>query len=242
MEPVNELEFKKISDLSKVQEIIQYQFNNPDLLQRALTHRSYLNEKIRDREIKKHNERLEFLGDAVLELIVSDFLFNNLDVNEGQMTKLRSSLVKGELNAEIGMELGVQNEILISRGELDDYGTARPSIVADTIEAIIGAMYIDGGIGPCQKFVDTNMIAKLPKIIADKSYNDHKTILQEYCQKHLKITPKYRVISEEGKDHQKKYQCGVWLNNKLISTGQGGSKQEAEIAAAKAGLIVLKSH
>ncbi|NJS41135.1 ribonuclease III [Candidatus Gracilibacteria bacterium] len=225
--------FKTRSNLAKVENIISYVFEDKELLQKALIHRSYLNEKSRDDSLTNHNERLEFLGDAVLELIVSDYLYKQLDVDEGQMTKLRSSLVKGKINAEIGIKLGLDGEILLSKGELEDFGKARPSIVADCVEAILGAMYLDGGLKSCLNFIQQNMLVLLPQIIDTKSYDDYKTILQEYCQKTKKITPKYKVISETGKDHNKIYICGVWIDNKLFSQGTGRTKQEAETEAAK---------
>ena len=234
-------EFKKNSDLSLVQQLIGYDFTTPALLQNALVHRSYLNEKDRDEHINEHNERLEFLGDAVLELVVSDYLFKELDESEGKMTKLRSALVKDKATAKVGIKLGLGDQILLSRGEREELGSARPSIVADAVEAIIGAMYLDGGIEPCNTFITTFIIARLPEVISAHLYNDFKTLMQEFTQKHTKITPHYKVISTEGKDHDKIYVCGVWVENEKIAEGVGRSKQQAETQAAQKGLTILQA-
>jgi ribonuclease III len=225
--------FQKTSDIPKVEQILDYEFLDKNLLQTALTHRSYLNEKTKDENIKNHNERLEFLGDAVLEIVVSDFLYKQMDVNEGQMTKLRSALVKGKINAVIGSKIGLDRHILISHGEIEDFGSARPSIIADTLEAVLGAMYLDSDISAPKKFIQNNILSLLPEIIKNGSYNDHKTILQEYCQKTTRITPKYKVLEQDGKDHNRVYTCGVFIENKLISKAIGRTKQEAETEAAR---------
>lgn len=233
-------EFKKKSDLRNAEKMIGYSFTDKKLLQRALVHRSYLNEKDKEPTIEHHNERLEFLGDAVLELIVSDYLFNELDENEGKMTKLRSALVKDKSTAEVGLQIGLDSEILLSRGEREELGTARPSIVADAMEAVLGAMYLDGGIKPCIDFIKDYILVLLPKIISGQTYNDHKTLMQEFTQKHTKITPHYKVISAEGKDHDKIYVCGVWVGSEKIAEGSGKSKQSAETEAAREGLVIMK--
>ena len=234
-------EFQKTSDLAKIEEIIRYQFQDKALLQTALTHRSYLNEKDKDESITVHNERLEFLGDAVLELVVSDYLFRELDESEGKMTKLRSSLVRDKNTAKVGIRLRLDEEILLSRGEREELGKARPSIVADALEAILGAMYLDGGIVPCREFIEEYILTLLPEIISAQLYNDFKTLMQEFTQKHTKITPHYKVISTEGKDHDKIYTCGVWVEQEKIAEGVGRSKQVAETEAAKKGLRIMQT-
>ncbi len=233
-------EFKKKSDLKNAMSMIGYTFTDEALLQRALVHRSYLNEKDKEPSITRHNERLEFLGDAVLELIVSDYLFNELDEDEGKMTKLRSALVKDRSTAEVGLKIGLDSEILLSRGEKEELGTARPSIVADALEAVLGAMYLDGGITPCIEFIKDYILVLLPQIISNQTYNDHKTLMQEFTQKHTKITPHYKVISSEGMDHDKIYICGVWVGSEKVAEGSGKSKQIAETEAARKGLVIMQ--
>ena len=234
-------EFQKTSDISKIEQIIRYQFQDKSLLQTALTHRYYLNEKDKDETITVHNERLEFLGDAVLELVVSDYLFRELDESEGKMTKLRSSLVRDKNTAKVGIRLRLDEEILLSRGEREELGKARPSIVADALEAILGAMYLDGGIKPCTEFIEEYILTLLPEIISAQLYNDFKTLMQEFTQKHTKITPHYKVISTAGKDHDKIYTCGVWVEQEKIAEGVGRSKQVAETEAAKKGLQIMQA-
>jgi ribonuclease III len=234
-------EFIKVSNIERVEKIIGYTFKNKALLQQALTHRSYLNEKDKNQDITEHNERLEYLGDAVLELIVSDYLYNDLDESEGKMTKLRSALVKDENTAKVGISIGLQSEILLSRGEREELGTARPSIVADVVEALLGAMYLDGGMEPSIHFIHMYILTLLPEIIEVESYNDYKTLMQEFTQKYTKITPHYKVITTEGKDHNKVYVCGLWVDNEKISEGSGKSKQIAETQAAKKSLLIMQA-
>lgn len=237
----NTYEFLKTSNLETVEATLNYRFKDKRLLQTALTHRSYLNEKDKDEHISEHYERLEFLGDAVLELIVSDYLYRELEETEGKMTKLRSSLVRDKNTGRVGQKLGLQYEILLSRGEREELGIARASIVADVLEAILGAMYLDGGIEPCTEFVEAHILTLLPSIIAAQSYNDFKTLMQEFTQKHTKITPRYKVISTDGKDHAKLYTCGVWVEQEKIAEGVGRSKQIAETEAAKTGLAIMQA-
>jgi ribonuclease III len=226
--------------LDVIQSSIGYTFNDPRQLIQSLVHRSYINEKDHDPEIHEHNERLEFLGDAVLELIVTDYLYDNLFVTEGVMTSLRSSLVNYKIIGEVGQKLGLDTVILLSKGEREELGKARLSIVADCVEAVIGAMYKDGGIEPCITFIHDFIIVSLPGIIENQTYKDAKTIMQEFCQKYTKITPHYRVISTEGKDHEKTFTIGLWIGVEKISEGIGRSKQDAETVAAQEGLEVMK--
>jgi len=227
--------------LEKVQEKIGYKFQNLHLLKTSLVHRSYLNEKDKDEDITEHNERLEFLGDAVLELVVTEYLFITYPDNEGFLTALRASLVNYKIVGEIGNSLGLDSEILLSKGEKEELGKARLTIVADCVEAILGAMYLDGGILPCKRFIEVNVLVKLKEIINNQEYKDYKTLLQEFSQKHTKSTPYYKVISTEGKDHEKTFTIGVWIGGKNLSQADGKSKQDAETKAATLALKILQT-
>jgi ribonuclease III len=226
-------------DIATIQSAIEYTFLDPHLLLTALTHRSYLNDRERDLTITEHNERLEFLGDAVLELVVTEHLFNHLQENEGVMTSLRSSLVNYKIMGKIGNDLGLDTKILLSKGEREELGKARLTIVADCMEAIIGALYIDGGIAPCKDFIHKNIIQYLPEIVENSLYKDYKTLMQELCQKHTKITPHYRVIATDGKDHEKTFTIGIWVGAEKLAEGSGRSKQDAETQAAQIGHAIL---
>jgi len=224
------------TDPSKIKYIetqINYVFQNKVLLKTAITHRSYLHEKFKDPDITHHNERLEFLGDAVLELVVTEYLYSNLNQDEGVMTTLRASLVNYKIIGKIGQSLGLDTKINLSSSEKEELGRARLSIVADAVEAIIGAIHLDGGYKLSKTFIEKFVLVKLPEILNKKTYKDYKTLLQELCQKKLKSTPKYKVIFTEGKDHKKKFYVGVWINGQLYTKGEGKSKQEAETQAAK---------
>lgn len=228
-------------DLSLLQTSLDYQFKDIRLLKTALVHKSYLNERDRDPEIKENNERLEFLGDAVLELIVTDHIFIKLpNFAEGILTALRASLVNYKTVGQVGVNLGLEHLILLSKGEKEELGKARLTIVADCVEAILGAMYLDGGLEPCRQFIEKNILIFLEDIITNQTYKDYKTLLQEFGQKHTKITPHYRVLSSEGKDHEKVFRIGVWMESEKIGEGEGRSKQDAETEAAKEGLELLK--
>lgn len=212
-------------------------FNNIDLLRSALTHRSYLNEH-RDYKLD-HNERLEFLGDAVLELVVTGYLYNNYSNPEGELTNWRAALVNGEMLAKISKKLGVENYLLMSRGEANDTGKARQYLLANAFEAIIGAIYLDqeeNGYEASEKFILKNIISELPEIIENKLYMDPKSRFQEEAQDKEGITPTYRVIEESGPDHNRRFIVGVYLSEKLIAKGEGMSKQEAQRNAASEAL------
>jgi len=214
------------------------EFNDIDLLQQALTHRSYLNEH---RSYKlDHNERLEFLGDAVLELVVTEHLYKNFpDHAEGEMTNWRAALVNGEMLAKISKRLGVEEYLLMSRGESKDTGRARQYLLANAFESIVGAIYLDqkeGGYGASKDFIEKNVIVELAEIIKNKSYLDPKSRFQEESQERVGITPSYRVISESGPDHDKKFVVGVYLGEELAAEGEGLSKQEAQRSAAEKAL------
>lgn len=228
-------------DLDLVQKKIGYTFNDIRLLRTALVHRSYLNEKTRDLEIVEHNERLEFLGDAVFELIVTEYLFQHFKEPEGYLTSLRASLVNYQIMGKVGEELGLDEQILLSKGEKEEFGKARLSIVADAMEAILGAIYLDSNISECEKFVKTHLLIYLPDIVESRSYKDHKTSLQEFTQKTIKSIPQYKVIFTEGKDHEKTFHVGVWVNKYKVAEASGRSKQTAEIEAARLALEILQS-
>ena len=226
-------------DLSKLENRIDIKFKNTDLLRNALIHRSYLNEhKNCDLD---NNERLEFLGDAVLELVVTDYLYNNFQEAEGVLTNWRSSLVNGEKLASISEELELYDFIYLSKGEAKDNNKkARQYILANAFEALVGAIYLDRGYKIADKFIKDHLIVHLAKIIADKTYIDAKSMFQERAQEKLSITPHYKVLSEAGPDHNKKFVIGVYLDKKLVAKGQGFSKQEAQTDAAARALEIKK--
>ncbi|HFC76996.1 MAG TPA: ribonuclease III [Candidatus Moranbacteria bacterium] len=215
---------------------IGIEFKNLDLLEEALTHRSYLNE---NKNIKKrHNERLEFLGDAVLELVVTDFLFHNYKNAEGDLTSWRAALVNGATLAEVSGGLNVGNYLLMSKGESMDTGRARQYLLANAMEAIIGAIYLDQGYDVVKDFILKNIVVKIDEILEKKLYLDPKSYFQEKAQQFEKITPSYKLIREEGPDHDRIFTVGVYLENKLIAKGKGPSKQVAQRNAAQAGLEI----
>jgi len=211
-------------------------FKNLDLLKQAVVHRSYLNEHP-DFELY-HNERLEFLGDAVLEIIVTEILFHEFtETPEGDLTNWRASLVNFRMLALIANELGVDKYLYLSKGESKDKNSkARQYILANAMEAIIGALYLDQGIKPAKKFVKAFIVSKLDNILKNKLYLDPKSKFQEKAQEIYGVTPHYKVLSESGPDHAKEFVVGLYLNNELVSQGKGTSKQEAQVAAADEGL------
>jgi ribonuclease-3 len=225
-------------DFSKLEEIIEIKFKDIELLKQAFTHRSYLNEDLNWK--KGHNERLEFLGDAVLELIVSDYLFIKYpEEPEGFMTNLRAALVNADTLSNVARDLNFNNFILLSKGEAKDLGRGRNYILANAFEALIGAIYLDQNYEAARRFIEKNLIeAQLEKIIEDKTFKDPKSLFQEKSQALLNITPIYKLIEEWGPDHDKHFKMGLFLGHEKIAEGEGHSKQEAELAAAKNGLEV----
>lgn len=212
---------------------IGVKFNDFKILQQALTHRSYLNEH-RDYKLE-HNERLEFLGDAVLELVVTEYLYENYRNPEGELTNWRAALVNGEMLAGISKKIGVEEYLLMSKGEAKDKGRARQYLLANAFEAIVGAIYIDQkdkGYQECKKFILKNVVSKLPEILEKKLFMDPKSRFQEVAQEKVGITPSYRVKSESGPDHDKKFIVGVFLEDEFVAEGSGSSKQEAQKNAA----------
>ncbi|MDD4803644.1 MAG: ribonuclease III [Candidatus Pacebacteria bacterium] len=218
-------------DFAKFEEIIGIVFKDKNLLKQAFTHRSYLNEH-RDVELV-HNERLEFLGDAVLELIVTEYLYNKYPTStEGELTSFRSALVNAITLSDAASKVQMNDFLLLSKGESKDTGRARQIILANTIEALIGAIYLDQGYDGAKYFISNNVFTLIDKIVEDKSWIDSKSKFQEEAQENEGITPQYKTIKEEGPDHDKKFTVGVYLNEKKIAEGEGKSKQDAEQIAA----------
>jgi ribonuclease-3 len=223
-------------DLETLESKIELQFNDRNLLQSALTHRSYLNEN--RKWPLPHNERLEFLGDAVLELITTEYLYRNYPNPEGELTNLRSALVNYKMLSAIASQLSLDQFILLSKGEAKDMGRARQVILANTLEALIGAIYLDAGFEKTRQFVDKHVINQLSAIVAEGKVLDPKSKFQELTQEKIGVTPHYKVLAEWGPDHNKNFEVGVFVADRQIATGVGSSKQEAEIAAAENGLKV----
>lgn len=219
------------ADVSKLESKIGFSFKNKDLLLQALTHRSYLNENPSWR--LDHNERLEFLGDAVLELVVTENLYKNYPNPEGEMTNWRAALVNANILSKITGEFDLNDYIFLSRGEAKDTGRARQYILANAIEALIGAIYLDQGYEPCEKFIKKFILKELPTIIEKRLYRDAKSLFQEMAQDKVGITPTYEVLEEWGPDHARNFKVGVFLEKELMGTGQGPSKQEAQQQAAE---------
>lgn len=218
-------------DFSQIERKIKVKFKNINFLKSALVHRSYLNEHP-NFELD-HNERLEFLGDAVLELVVTEYLYNNFPNPEGELTNWRASLVNAKTLADIGKELSLEDGLHLSRGEQKDTGKARQYIIANAMEAVIGAIYLDQGWEAAQKFISNFILVKLPEILEKKLYLDPKSSFQEIAQEKTGITPTYKIISEFGPDHDKVFEVGIYLKNDLIAKGSGSSKQEAQEEAAR---------
>ncbi len=222
-------------DLTGLMKVLGVEFQNVDTLRQALVHRSYLNEH--PSFALEHNERLEFLGDAVLELVVTDNLYKNYPNPEGELTNWRASLVNGDKLADIISKLDVEQYLYLSRGEKKDTGgKARRYILANAMEAIIGAIYLDLGWDDAKAFIERNVLSELKEILDKKLYIDPKSRFQEASQEHVGITPSYKVMSEEGPDHNKIFTVAVYLGKDKVAEGTGSSKQEAQIAAADAGV------
>lgn len=223
-------------DILTLESKINTQFRDRNLLQAALTHRSYLNEN--RKWPLPHNERLEFLGDAVLELIITEHLYRHFEKPEGDLTNLRSALVNYRMLSEIASTIGLDDHILLSKGEAKDVGRARQVILANAIEALIGAIYLDQGFDAARKFINEFIISELEGILNEGKILDPKSKFQELAQEKLGITPHYEVVAEWGPDHSKTFEVSVFIGEKKITTGIGPSKQEAEIVAAENGLKI----
>lgn len=224
----------QLPQLEHLEKYLGFEFADKDLLKRAFIHRSYLNE-VDDAHLE-HNERLEFLGDAVLELVVTEYLYKNFSNPEGELTNWRSSIVRGEVLSKVASELELGECLYLSKGEEKSGGRARSLILANTFEALIGAIYLDKGYETAADFISKHLINLLPEIIEKKLYIDPKSRLQEVSQEKIGRTPEYRVIAEEGPDHTKLFTVGVYAGGKLLAQGTGSSKQRAEQAAATAAL------
>ena len=224
-------------NFAKLEKELKLKFKNKDLLIQAFCHRSYLNENPGFNLF--HNERLEFLGDAVLELVVTQWLFENYpEKSEGELTNWRAALVNAKILSEVAKNLGFNDFLLLSRGEQKELGKARDYILADTFEAFVGAIYLDQGYKACQKFIKKDLLVRLPEIIEKGLHKDPKSRFQEEAQERVKITPVYKVLDEWGPDHAKHFIVGVFLENELIAKGEGSSKHEAEEEAAEEALKI----
>ena len=214
---------------------IGYEFTNERLLEQAFTHRSYLNE---NRSAgREHNERLEFLGDAVLELAVTEFLFAKYpEKAEGELTAYRAALVNTVSIADAAGKLGMNEYLMLSRGESKDTGRARQIILANAFEALIGAIYLDAGYAAAQKFIGAQLFHKTDDVVANRLWQDAKSKLQETAQEELGITPAYRLLEQSGPDHDKQFVVGAYIGSEKVAQGGGRSKQEAEQDAAQKAL------
>ncbi|MEX2145069.1 MAG: ribonuclease III [Candidatus Spechtbacterales bacterium] len=220
-----------MSDFSKLEEKLNLSFKNKNLLKQAFVHRSFLNEN--PAPGLDHNERLEFLGDAVLELIVTEYLYNNYDNPEGELTSWRAALVNSKMLSSVAKELSFNDYILLSKGESQDVGRARQYILANAVEALIGAIYIDLGTDEADKFIKNHILSHLPAVLEKKLYRDPKSYLQELVQEKFGITPTYEVLEETGPDHAKTFIVGVYIEKELLAKGKGSNKQEAQEEAAR---------
>ncbi|MFT5281027.1 MAG: ribonuclease-3 [Flavobacteriaceae bacterium] len=218
--------------LEQFQKRIGISFEEISFLEQAFTHRSYLNEN--PNLGRGHNERLEFLGDAVLELVVTNYLYHEYpDHPEGDLTAYRSSLVNTNSISEAASELGMNECLMLSRGESRDTGRARQYILANTFEAVVGAIYLDRGYDIAGEFISKALFGKLEDIIKQKTWKDSKSWVQEEAQERLSVTPEYRLVSAEGPDHDKVFIMGIFFNNEKVAEGEGKSKQDAEQEAAR---------
>lgn len=227
-----------MKEISGLQKALAVKFKNVDLLEQALIHRSYLNEHPSFR--LGHNERLEFLGDAVLELVVTEHLYQAYPKSpEGELTNLRAALVNAKMLSQISGSLGVEEYLALSRGEARDAkGKARQFILANAYEAIVGALYLDQGMEAARGFITRSVLSQLPRVVEEHLDVDPKSNFQESAQEKVGITPTYKVLSESGPDHDKQFVVGIYLAAEQIATGRGSSKQEAQLAAAAKALRV----
>lgn len=223
-------------DISPLEQKIKINFKDKNLLLQALTHRSYINEN--PKWPLDHNERLEFLGDAVLELVVTEYLYRTYPNPEGELTNWRAALVNAVMLADISKVFDLNEYILLSRGEAKDMGRARQYILANAMEAVIGAIYLDQGYEKSAEFIHTFILSELPRIIENNLYRDAKSLFQEKAQEQVGVTPNYEVIQEWGPDHARQFKVGVYLGKDLIAEGEGPSKQEAQQKAAEVALKV----
>lgn len=228
----------RLRQINKLQSILKIKFRNKSLLNRALTHRSYLNEAgpgARD------NERLEYLGDSVLALVVNEYLFKRFEkYPEGDLAKIKSAVVSEATLFKVARELNLGSFLLMGKGEELSGGRARPSILANSLEAVIGALYLDSGLKDCKKLVLSLLKSDIERIDSMESYRDPKTTLQEYVQKKYRERPLYEIIAESGPDHQKQFTVRLVVAGKSIAEGTGASKRGAEMEAARKALDIIQ--
>ena len=220
------------NDFKELQKNLGIKFKNENLLKQAFVHRSYLNENPAFE--LGHNERLEYLGDAVLELVVTEYLFKNYpDLAEGDMTNLRAALVNSQMLSQVSDRLGFNNFLYLSKGETKEIDRGRQYILGNTFEAFVGALYLDQGYKAAENFICNSLIPELKNIIEKKLWRDHKSLFQEAVQERVGVTPNYEVLKENGPDHAKKFVVGVYLGKELVAQGEGSSKNEAQQQAAE---------
>ncbi|MBR3414483.1 ribonuclease III [Candidatus Saccharibacteria bacterium] len=215
-----------------------FKFHDINLLVTALTHRSYVNEHLKT--CVEHNERLEFLGDAILEVVSSDFLFRNFNEPEGVMTAWRSTLVRTESIAEAGTKLGYGPLVRLSKGEANGPARSHEAIIADCFEAVIGAIYIDQGFKVARKFIYDHILVKIDEVIEEETWRDPKSYFQELAQRFDGVPPQYRTIREEGPDHDKTFTVAAYVNGQILATASGHSKQEAQTICAQTAIRKYK--
>lgn len=221
-----------MSDLSQLEKELGVVFDDKNLLKQSCVHRSYLNEN--PSFPLDHNERLEFLGDAVLELVITEYLYNTYPNPEGELTNWRASLVNAKMMAVVAKNLDLEKYLFLSRGEAKEANTkARQIILANAIEAVIGAVYLDQGWEASKQLIHRVLIPRLPEIIEKKLYLDPKTKFQEAAQEKVGVTPTYQVLEEHGPDHNRYFKIGIYLGTDLVASGEGSSKQEAQVEAAE---------
>ncbi len=230
-----------MQDLAKLEEKLSFVFNNKDLLRQALTHRSYLNENPGAR--LHHNERLEFLGDAVIELVVTEALYELYpEKPEGELTSFRAALVNAKMLFDVASRLDLNEFLLLSRGEAKDMGRARQYILANTFEAVVGALYLDQGYEAVKAFLNKYLLPRLELVIVERLYKDSKSVFQEEAQERVSVTPTYEVLKEWGPDHDKHFIVGIYLGKELVAQGEGQSKQSAQEEAARNALQLKQWH
>jgi ribonuclease-3 len=224
-----------MKDFTPFEQSVGITFTDKTVLTQAFIHRSYINENPKSGLV--HNERLEFLGDAVIELVVTDYLYRTYpNHNEGDLTAYRSALVNAVIMGEVAADLKMNDYLLLSKGEQKDTGRARQTILANTYESFVGALYLDQGYAACDAFVTKTLLARLDDIIKNKSWKDAKSLIQEEAQERVGVTPSYKVVGEVGPDHDKHFTIGIFFGEKKIAEGKGRSKQEGEQKAALAAL------
>ena len=224
-----------MKDVSVLAKKLGVKFKDLDFLLNAVTHRSYLNEH--PSFPLGHNERLEFLGDAVIELSVTEYLYENFPNPEGDLTNWRASLVNANMLGDLARDLGMEEYLYLSKGESKDKKSkARLYILANAFEAVVGAIYLDRGMREADKFLKKVLFVKLKEILEKKLYLDPKSRFQEIAQERYTVTPSYKVLSETGPDHNKKFVIGVYIGNEMVAEGEGSSKHEAQVEAARKGL------